>query len=586
MLRSLTANDPRFKTLHFREGLNLLVADTTQDSSETDSRNGAGKTSVVELLHFLLGADASRHLCNHPELRRTTYTLAMDWPQRGAVNISRSGIDGKHIRLEPNFGRGADLHGIGYKEWREEIGRGLFGFPGEHPGVSSRALLSYLMRRVNDGGFHKATEWTTSAVPKAEFNTNLSYLLGLDWRLADRYRDINTRDRSRKELQKAAKDPVWNDIVGNSAELQGKMRVVEIDLASLRNQIKTFQVVPEYENLKVRADEITQEIQQLATTDIIDQRNVEDLDAALADESDIEIDYLESIYQEMGIVLGDQVRRRYGEVRAFHDAVVENRRHFLQDELTETRQRLADRKEQRRRLGEEQQRTLRLLSEGGALESLEILHQAAAAKEAELAVLKKRLAAAQKLETTTRQLKVERAELSRSMSIDLTERQAQINRVSGLFTAFARHLYGGNREAYLIIDAAETGVKITPHIAEDSSSGIGNMKVFCFDLAWAVVAHRAGRCPNFLVHDGYLYDGVDARQIARALHLADRVVRDENMQYLVTMNSDDLAKAHDARADDEELRDWDPALHIIEPRLTDSGDTGGLFGFRFDSSSR
>lgn len=586
MLRSLTANDPRFKALHFRDGLNLLVADTTLESAQTDSRNGAGKTSVVELLHFLLGAEVAKHLCNRPELRATTFTLGMDWPGRGVVNIRRRGIEGKYIGLEPPFGQGADLYGIGIKEWRDEIGRGLFGLPGEHQGVSSRALLSFLMRRVNEGGFHKSTEWTTNAVPKADFNTNLCYLLDLDWRLADKYRDINARDRSRKEPQKAAKDPAWDDIVGNSRELQGKIGLVEIDLDKLRNQIKNFQVVPEYENLKVRADEITQDIQQLANTDTIDQRNVEDLEAALADESDIEIGYLRSVFQELGVVLGDQVHRRYDEVKNFHSAVVQNRKHFLQDELNETRLRLKERKEQRRQLGEEQQRTLRLLSEGGALESLEILHQAAAAKEAELTVLKKRLSVAQKLDTTTRQLKLERAEIGRSMDLDLSERHIQIDMASKLFTAFARHLYGDAREAYLIVEAAETGMKITPHIAEDSSSGIGNMKIFCFDLAWAVVAHRAKRCPNFLVHDGYLYDGVDARQIARALHLATQVMQQEKMQYLVAMNSDDLAKAHEARANDPDLDGWDPERHVIEPRLTDSSATGGLFGYRFDSSNR
>src|SRR5690625_5474367 len=69
------------------------------------------------------------------------------------------------------------------------------------------------------------------------------------------------------------------------------------------------------------------------------------------------------------------------------------------------------------------------------------------------------------------------------------------------------------------------------------------MKMFCFDLTWAVIAHRAGRGPDFLVHDSKIYDGVDERQVARALELAARVTGEEGMQYIVTMNSDDLAKA-------------------------------------------
>ncbi|WP_433375229.1 DUF2326 domain-containing protein [Streptosporangium sp. CA-115845] len=44
------------------------------------------------------------------------------------------------------------------------------------------------------------------------------------------------------------------------------------------------------------------------------------------------------------------------------------------------------------------------------------------------------------------------------------------------------------------------------------------------------------------------------------------------MQYIVTMNSDDLNKAVSMG--------FDANPHIIEPHLTDQPD-GGLFGFRF-----
>ena len=100
------------------------------------------------------------------------------------------------------------------------------------------------------------------------------------------------------------------------------------------------------------------------------------------------------------------------------------------------------------------------------------------------------------------------------------------------------------------------------------------MVTFCFDLTAAVVARRGGRGPDFMVHDSHLFDGVDERQVAKALSLARQVCSEEDLQYVVTMNSDDLDKAerHGAGVVD----------CIIEPRLTDEYDTGGIFGFRFD----
>ena len=44
-LHELGASDPRFHTLTFHDGMNLLLADKTAESTTGDSRNGAGKSS-------------------------------------------------------------------------------------------------------------------------------------------------------------------------------------------------------------------------------------------------------------------------------------------------------------------------------------------------------------------------------------------------------------------------------------------------------------------------------------------------------------------------------------------------------------
>lgn len=79
LLHQLEASDPRFRTVTFRPGLNILVADVTPGSRKTDSRNGTGKSSVVELLHFLLGERADKSsLPLHPKLRSTEFALHLD----------------------------------------------------------------------------------------------------------------------------------------------------------------------------------------------------------------------------------------------------------------------------------------------------------------------------------------------------------------------------------------------------------------------------------------------------------------------------------------------------------------------------
>jgi uncharacterized protein YydD (DUF2326 family) len=177
------------------------------------------------------------------------------------------------------------------------------------------------------------------------------------------------------------------------------------------------------------------------------------------------------------------------------------------------------------------------------------------------------------LESSARQITAKRAELQEAMATDLDERQAQTREAILLFADYARRLYGPEHEAYLAIQSGTNTLKITPFIDRGDSRGIGNMVIFCLDLTVAVIARRHGRGPDFLVHDSHLFGGVDDRQIAAALTLAAEVAEEEGMQYIVSLNSDDLSKAVQ--------RGFSVEDRMIDPRLTDASEEGGLFGFRF-----
>jgi uncharacterized protein YydD (DUF2326 family) len=457
-------------------------------------------------------------------------------------------------------------------EWNRLIEANLYGLEGAHPGVSGRALLSFAMRRASSHAFNEPQR-SHSRQPEAEAATNLAYLLGLDWQLAGRYRDLAAREATRTQLRKAVNDPIWGRIVGTTADLRGQVTVAEARVARLREQIQAFRVVPQYEELKARADELNRQIQQLGNDDVMDQRNLEHLEQAVQETTDTEVRYLEPVYSELGVILGDQVRRRFTDVRAFHESVVRNRRVYLSEEIETRRARLVERQRQRAQLGAEQSSVLQQLNEGGALDALTTLQQAMAREEASLAALRNRLEAAQALEASALQIRSERVELQRELRTDLSERETRVRQATLLFDQYAQRLYGTGRRGYLAIEPGPNSLKITPRIETDESHGIGHMAIFCFDMTVAVIAHREGRGPDFLVHDSHVFDGVDDRQLAQALALAVETCAAEGMQYIATINSDDLAKA--------ESRGFDPVQYIIEPRLTDASADGGLFGFRF-----
>lgn len=580
MLRRLSADHGSFRTVTFRPGINLLVADTTETSRETDSRNGTGKSSLVELLHFLLGANAGKKsLMSRRPLHNITFDLTLDWPGNGQVTVQRKGSDPGFVRLDPDIrhdsGSLFDVAGpavIPTAEWNRLVEHALFGLGPDHPGISGRTMLSFLIRRISARAFNDAVR-ISLVRPEAEATANLAYLLGLDWRLAAEFRELAARESTRRQLRKAVDDPVWGRIVGSVADLRGQIALAENEVGRLKEQIGSFRVVPAYEELKNRADDINRRIRAIPNEDITDRRNLEDLQKSVSEATDPDTGYLEGVYQELGVTLGRQVRQRFDDVQAFHASVVRNRRRYLMDEMNAIQQRLESRRREREQLGDELAAVLKALDEGGALEALTALQQALAQKQASVDALKHRYEAAQALESSARQITAKRAELQEAMATDLDERQAQTREAILLFAEYARRLYGPEHEAYLAIQSGTNALKITPFIDRGDSRGIGNMVVFCLDLTVAVIAHRHGRGPDFLVHDSHLFDGVDDRQIAAALTLGAEVAEEEDMQYVVTLNSDDLSKAVQ--------RGFDVDDRVIEPRLTDASEEGGLFGFRF-----
>ncbi|WP_197075644.1 hypothetical protein [Leptospirillum sp. Group II 'CF-1'] len=60
MIKKIFANKSSFKTVEFRPGMNIVWADRTNDSTKKDSRNGLGKTTLIEIIHFCLGAKTSK----------------------------------------------------------------------------------------------------------------------------------------------------------------------------------------------------------------------------------------------------------------------------------------------------------------------------------------------------------------------------------------------------------------------------------------------------------------------------------------------------------------------------------------------
>ena len=73
---------------------------------------------------------------------------------------------------------------------------------------------------------------------------------------------------------------------------------------------------------------------------------------------------------------------------------------------------------------------------------------------------------------------------------------------------------------------------------------------------------------KFLIHDNTIFNGVDERQVARALDLAAKEAENSGFQYIVTLiNSDQVP--------------YDEFENAVMLKLTDLTEYGGLLGVRW-----
>ena len=103
MIRAVRCNDPLFKTVKFKEGFNVVLADRTSESSQKDSRNGLGKTTLIKIIDFCLGSSFTKdHPLKQKEVENWTFSLDLTFDGKD-VTVSRNTSDYLKIYVEGDF---------------------------------------------------------------------------------------------------------------------------------------------------------------------------------------------------------------------------------------------------------------------------------------------------------------------------------------------------------------------------------------------------------------------------------------------------------------------------------------------------
>jgi uncharacterized protein YydD (DUF2326 family) len=585
MIYRIYSNLPTFKEIEFRQGLNIILADKSPGATDKQTRNGAGKSSLTELIHFLLGASPDSIFTN--PLRQYSFGMVFDLGL-ASRDVRRSGktpetvfVQGTKTQdwpiksdMENLFGESDPSVSLSNDEWKAVLGKLLFNVPTKPPLVkfapTFRSLFSYFVRRKSAGGFFSPAKQHNQQ-QLWDQQVSISYLLGLDWTIPQQWQSVRNKEKSLKDLQKAAREGELDTFIGTTAELRTLLMLAENRFFELKKHVTNYQVLPEYRKLEQEANLLTRELGNLADENTTDRLSLSELQDALKQEAEPSLTDLERLYEEAGVVLSNTALRRFEEVRIFHESIIANRRLYLGNEVISAGQRVRIRDQRMSEISERLAKSMAVLQSHGALDQFTKLQSELSMQEAKTELLRQRFVAAERLESERNELAFERNQLEIRLRQDYHE-QAEVLRDAILaFGKFSSALY--ENSGNLTISAASNGPQFEVTISGEKSGGINNMQIFCFDMMLMQLCSERHIGPGFLVHDSHLFDGVDERQVAKALQVGEKAARDLNFQYIVTMNSDALPQ--------EFSDDFHLAEYVLPVRLTDANETGGLFGVRF-----
>lgn len=572
-LIELSANQETFRTVRFNEtGLTLVVGRKSDpaDTSREHSTNGVGKSLLLYLVSFCLGSKANSELKD--KLPDWEFTLAFEMDgERHAVTRSTETqnavtLDGERLTLTQ------------YTD--EVLGRQLFslGQP-RMKFLTFRSLIGLFLRvgkpayMAEDQIAHRETDY--------QKQLRGCYLLGLDETLADKKRELKEELDHLERLRKQFKtDTLLKDYFQGDRDVALELDDLDEQIETLQGQASDFQVAENYEQVAAEAEETRRKWQRARNELNSLESSLRQIEASLTEQPDVTTDDVRRVYETAQVDLPEAVQRRLDEVTAFHNDLVESRSRRLTSEKHNIERRIEGLRTEIAALDEKKDLYYQFLGSHGALQEYEALHNRLTDCKRRADRLHEFQRMEQDCQERSQQNKLQMSQENIRATEFLKAATTLTDEINDRFRSMARRIWPKHICGLVVHNnEGENKVRfdIDARIQGDASDGIGETKIFCFDMT--VLLGRMNHKMQFVMHDSRLYHGIDPRQRAELFRIADELSREHGCQYIASLNDDNLTAMQEIM-DPSEFDSVFSSHTVLE--LTDDSDEGKLLGITVD----
>lgn len=540
-LISLTANKQSFHPVIFREGINIIVGKQAVSQNENDGNtyNGVGKSLAIHLVHFCLGSNAITSFSQ--KLRNWEFTLRFFigadeyYSKRNTDEQDKIELNGEILKLS---------------EFRKRMFGLCFDAEDDIRYLTWNTLFSRFARRYRtcyasfDGFMPKETDYCKLL--------NNCYLLGLDTGLIIKKKELREKQNASIATEKAIKnDPVFRQYYLGKHDAEIDVADLQYRISELVKTIDTFKISNNYHEIEVEADEKSYQKKQYENRRVIISNNIKNIEEALQETATVKDENLLKVYEAANVEIPDMVKRNIDDVLRFHRDLIENRNDRLRRELNRYKADLKEIDSQIAELGLQMDELLNFLNTHGALEEYVALTKQLTSLQNELNRIEEYQKILKTYKDTILDIKTEFISQDKDTDSYLEEINKKLISLMNQYSSFAKRFYPKKRSGLSIRNNSGENMlrfSLDARIEDDSSDGVNEVRIFCFDL---LILLNAVSSIRFLMHDSRIFANMDPRQREVVFRILNDVCKTNDIQYICSINEDAMLSVKALMSEDD-----------------------------------
>lgn len=546
-LLKIETEDEIIRELQFRKGMNLIVDDTpiSIDENELKTGNNVGKTTVLKLIDFCLGANP-KNIYTDPENKGQDYETVKNFLMDYKVMITLilkedlDNEDSKEIIIQRNFlRRNKMIRKINDKNCTEEEFevqlRSLL-FPDLLEGKPTlRQLLSHNIR-YSEESINHTLKVLNRYTKDVEYETLYLYLFGCKFEggqkkqelLTKLSQELNFKERLEKKQTKNAYEAalaLLDREIQRLNEKKSRLNINENYEADLEK----------YTEIKYEKNKTGELISNLEIRKSIILEAQGELQQGM---SDIDLQQLRQIYYQAGTQF-EKIQHTFEELVAYHNKMIVEKIRFISRELPELEKRILDEKVRLGCLSEEEKKYAVIVAQGDAFAELESLIDVLNEKYRQKGEYESIISQMEDVEQSIKGYRDALSKIDEQIFTDDFEElvKQQINKFNIYFSEVSEKMYG---ESYAIKYETEINKKQQKlykfsTFNANMSSGKKQGEILCFDLAYVLFAESESMpCIHFILNDKK--ELVHDNQLVNVMNF----VKNKNVQFVASILKDKL----------------------------------------------